>query len=183
MGCGDIALALSAGVAHGALVQGLSRTPVLPLTPLQIRPRLGGNAVHVTDALPSGAAEGDGGLEWASFRLCLHRGQTRFRPAGTVLWWRPHGILLHQVAAFQAQHLPHPRRRHRCLHRFLHNLTHSKVDTELVMVLVALADVDVVDVDVVDADEVDVDEEDEDEADVDEAGADEADAVWPQRVA
>ena len=66
---------------------------------------------------------------------------------------------------------------------FLHNLVHSKVDTELVMVLVALADVDVVDVDVVDADEVDVDEEDEDEADVDEAGADEADAVWAQRVA
>lgn len=97
--------------------------------------------MHVTDALPSGAAEGDGGLEWASFRLCLHRGQTRFRPAGTVLWWRPHGILLHQVAAFQAQHLPHPRRRHRCLHRFLHSLAHVGADMALAMVQAAAVDV------------------------------------------
>ena len=112
-----------------------------------------------------------------------HHDQTRLLLAEIVLWWVHVDILWGQDAVFQMplrQFLLCPRQ---FLHQFLHNLAHSKVDTELVMVLVALADVDVVDVDVVDADEVDVDEEDEDEADVDEAGADEADAVWAQHVA
>ena len=116
-----------------------------------------------------------------------HHDQTRLLLAEIVLWWVNVDILWGEDAVFQMplpQLLQCPRQ---FLHRFLHNLAHSKVDTELVMVLVALADVDVVDVDVVDvdvvdvdvvdADEVDVDEEDEDEADADEAGADEADAV------
>ena len=113
-----------------------------------------------------------------------HHDQTRLLLAEIVLWWVNVDILWGEDAVFQMplpQLLQCPRQ---FLHRFLHNLAHSKVDTELVMVLVALADVvDVVDADVVDADEVDVDEEDEDEADVDEVGADEADAVWAQRVA
>ena len=107
-----------------------------------------------------------------------HHDQTRLLLAEIVLWWVNVDILWGEDAVFQMplpQLLQCPRQ---FLHRFLHNLAHSKVDTELVMVLVALADVDVVDVDV-----VDVDEEDEDEADVDEAGADQADAVWAQRVA
>ena len=112
-----------------------------------------------------------------------HHDQTRLLLAEIVLWWVHVDILWGEDAVFQMplpQLLQCPRQ---FLHRFLHNLVHSKVDTELVMVLVALADVDVVDVDVVDADEVDVDGEDADEADADEAGADEADAVWAQRVA
>ena len=107
-----------------------------------------------------------------------HHDQTRLLLAEIVLWWVNVDILWGEDAVFQMQ-LPQllqcPRQ---FLHRFLHNLVHSKVDTELVMVLVALADVDVVDVD-----EEDVDEEDADEEDADEAGADEVDAVWAQHVA
>ena len=102
-----------------------------------------------------------------------HHDQTRLLLAEIVLWWVNVDILWGEDAVFQMplpQLLQCPRQ---FLHRFLHNLVYSKVDTELVMVLVALADVDVVDVDVAD----------EDEADADEAGADEADAVWAQRVA
>ena len=155
--------------------------------------------MHVTDVLASDAAgrvETGGQHEWSVLHSHPHRGQTRPLQAESVLWWVHVDILSEQDAAFQMLLPQFLRCRRQSLHQFLHNLAHSKVDTELVMVLVALADVDVVDadavdvdvvdVDVVDADEVDVDEEDEDEADVDEAGADEADeadAVWPQRVA
>ena len=122
-----------------------------------------------------------------------HHDQTRLLLAEIVLWWVHVDILWGEDAVFQMS-LPQLRQCPRLfLHRFLHNLVHSKVDTELVMVLVALAGVDVVDADVVDADEVDADVADEDEADADvagadeadadEAGADEADAVWAQRVA
>ena len=101
-----------------------------------------------------------------------HHDQTRLLLAEIVLWWVHVDILWGEDAVFQMplpQLLQCPRQ---FLHRFLHNLAHLKVDTELVMVLVALADVDVVD-----ADEVDVDVADADEADADEADADEADAV------
>ena len=145
--------------------------------------------MHERDALTFAAAGRDekfvtdGQHEWSVLHSHPHRGQTRPLLAESVQWWVHVDILSEQDAAFQMLLPQLLRCRRQSLHLFLHNLAHSKVDTELVMVLVALVDVDVVDVDVVDADEVDVDEEDEDEADVDEAGADEADAVWPQRVA
>ena len=90
----------------------------------------------------------------------LHLGQTHLPLAESVLLSVHVDILLVQDSAFQMplpQLLQCPRQ---FLHRFLHNLVHSKVDTELVMVLVALADVDVVDADVADADEADADEAD-----------------------
>ena len=117
-----------------------------------------------------------------------HHDQTRLLLAEIVLWWVHVDILWGEDAVFQMSLPQLLQCRRQFLHRVLHNLAHLKVDTELVMVLVALADVDVVDADVVDADEVDADVAgadvaDEDEADADEAGADEADAVWAQRVA
>ena len=102
----------------------------------------------------------------------LHRGQTHLPLAESVLWWVHVDILLVQDSAFQ---MPLPQLlqcRRRCLHQFLHSLAHSEVDTapvKVLVVVVALADGDVVDADV-DAVGVDV-------ADADEADADEADAV------
>ena len=101
-----------------------------------------------------------------------HRGQTRPLLAENVLWWERVDILWVQDAAFQMLLLQLLQCRRRCLHLFLHNLDRSKVDTapvKVLVVVVALADGDVVDADV-DAVGVDV-------ADADEADADEADAV------
>ena len=94
-----------------------------------------------------------------------HRGQTRPLLAESVQWWVHVDILSEQDAAFQMLLPQLLRCRRQSLHLFLHNLDRLKVDTapvKVLVVVVALADGDVVDADV---DAVGVDVADADEAD------------------